>query len=189
MSYFDQYVGTRPSSVDPQVTEYFNKANNLGFSNEQQLFGYATQLSGTSIGSWDQYNSYMPKTSGATSIPADTLGSQTSVNVSQPSPDLTGANGMVAGATQTAKTLQDYLNQLNAPTTALDTQNQALTDRLSTLYGQDTGKAQALNTAETNAGVPDLQKQLQDITNSINIKNAEYNSLNTPEEGKPITMN
>lgn len=131
--------------------------------------------------------SYTPGTKfGA--IAADTLTSSPSPTMAQPTADLSSANSLVAGATQTSKTLQDYINQLTPPPTALDTQNQALVDRLGTLYGQDTGKASALNQAEQDAGVTDLKKQLQEITNSINIKNAEYNQLGTDVEGKPITM-
>lgn len=173
----------------------YNTSTGAGYSTPDQL---AADLGVQSSGiQWNQIASnadYIPGTrlSGMSSaIPVDQMTPQTSVNVNKaiPTPDLTSANSTVAGGVQTAKTLQDYINQLSTPTTALDQQESDLTNRLNTLYGQDTGKAAALSTAEAAAGVPDLRKQLQDITNSINIKNAEYNSLSTQEEGKPITMN
>lgn len=101
---------------------------------------------------------------------------------------VTRADAATAGAITGAGDLQKYLDKLQEPTTALSKQEKALTDRLTELYGKDVGKAQAQADAEKQAGVDDMRKQLQDITNAINIKNAEYEKLNTDASGKAIPM-
>ena len=40
-------IGTRPSTVDPNVTEYFNAQTGVGFANPEQLSTYINQLTGS----------------------------------------------------------------------------------------------------------------------------------------------
>lgn len=60
-----------------------------------------------------------------------------------------------------------------------ETQNKAntLTDQISALLGQDTGRAQALSDAEKASGAVDLQKQLTDLNGQIGVKSAEYDKM------------
>lgn len=53
-SIFDPFIGSRPSASNPGVLEYFNKQNGQGFSNANDLFGFASQLGGGQISSFDQ---------------------------------------------------------------------------------------------------------------------------------------
>lgn len=46
---YAQYVQTRPSRVKPGVLEYFNPANNMGFSNPNDVFNYIRTMTGQSI--------------------------------------------------------------------------------------------------------------------------------------------
>ena len=95
----------------------------------------------------------------------------------QPDTNLATADATVTGSSQTAKTLQDYLNQLEAPKTALDGQNQALMDRLSSLYGSNVGRAQETAKLEDSSGLNTLKKQFADLNSQILTKNAEYLKL------------
>lgn len=95
----------------------------------------------------------------------------------QPDTNLATADATVTGSSQTAKTLQDYLNQLEAPKTALDGQNQALMDRLSSLYGSNVGRAQETAKLEDTSGLNTLKKQFADLNSQILTKNAEYLKL------------
>lgn len=103
----------------------------------------------------------------------------------QPPNDPSQANATVAGAGQTAKTLQDYINQLDAPKTALDNTQQAYIDRLNQLYGQDTGKAQATAQAEQDSGLNALKKQYADINSQILTSSAQYDKAFAQAETQP----
>jgi len=105
--------------------------------------------------------------------PAQTTGA-TPLTIPQPANTTTQADSTVAGAGQTSKTIQDYLAQLETPTTALDGQNQALMDRLSSLYGSNTGKAQETAKLEDTTGLNTLKKQLADINSQILTQSAQY---------------
>ena len=104
-----------------------------------------------------------------------------------PKPDVAGAT--VAGATQTSKDIQSYLDLINTPKTPEQLQSDVLTARLNELLPQTAGKAQALATEETNLGLPEKKNQLAGINSQILTRTAEYNVLSKANEGKPITMN
>ncbi len=84
------------------------------------------------------------------------------------------SEGLVAGAQQTSKSLQDYITELTPPPTTLDTQNQGILDSIATLTGQDTGKAQAQIDAENTSGATQDAKDLKDLNNRLLIANANY---------------
>lgn len=120
-------------------------------------------------------------------ITPESLQTPTPITLPQPVNDQTATNGMIAGATQTSKSITDYIKELTPPVTAEQTQSDTLSKQLMDLVGQDTGKASALSTAETAAGLPDLKKQLSDINGQITVKNADYNAAfnsleNTPQQ-------
>jgi hypothetical protein len=121
--------------------------------------------------------------------PQQTTGAP-NLTIPAPSNDLSAANSMVAGGVQTTNNLQSYLTQLTPPagSTPVADQNQGLIDSLSSLYGQDIGKAQAEATGEQNAGIPQMQKDLQGISNDILTKNAEYQKISTNINGEAIPM-
>ncbi len=98
----------------------------------------------------------------------------TTLNLAQPSNDTTQADATIAGAGQTSKTIQDYIKEQTAPTTQLSTEQLALTNRLSELYGQDTGKAQATASLEQSTGLVDNRKALADLNNQILTSSAQY---------------
>lgn len=116
--------------------------------------------------------------------PAQTTGAAP-LTLPQPTNDVTQANATVAGANQTTKSLQDYMNMLEPPKTALDQQNQALADRLSQLYGSDTGKAQETAKLEDTTGVNALKKQLADINAQILTQSAQYDKAFADAEKQP----
>lgn len=107
-----------------------------------------------------------------------------------PKPDMTGAT--IAGATQTSKSLQDYIKEL-APVQSetSKTQDSLIKDLLS-LAPQATGKQQYQIQQENQAGLPVLQKQLSDTNSLLQTQLAELTQLDTDlqkslldTEGKP----
>lgn len=91
----------------------------------------------------------------------------------QPTNNPSQADATVAGANQTAKTLQDFMAP-EPPKSALDIQNQAYMDRLSSLYGSNVGRANETATLENSSGLNTLKKQLADINSQILTQSAQY---------------
>lgn len=116
-----------------------------------------------------------PNTFGAVSI--DQLKPETSITVPTATPTTTTADSLVTGTVAGQKSLTDYINSITPPTTALDTQNQAVLDSIANLTGQGTGKNQALAQAKIDQGVPDLNKQLSELNGQITIGNSEYSKM------------
>lgn len=121
-------------------------------------------------------------TTPSTSAPlSNTIGSQqlsSSQQIQLPppvqSPDT--SDGIVAGAQQTSKSVQDYINQLT-PTqpTAVDQEQQELLNNVSTLTSEDTGKNQALINAQNASGATQDQQDLTNLNNQLLTKTASYN--------------
>lgn len=113
--------------------------------------------------------------------PAQTTGAAP-LTLPQPANTITQADSTIAGAGQTSKTIQDYLNKLETPKTALDNTQQAYIDRLNQLYGSNVGKAQETANLEDTSGLNTLKKQLADLNGQILTKNAEYVKLRDTTE-------
>lgn len=113
--------------------------------------------------------------------PAQTTGAAP-LTLPQPANTITQADSTIAGAGQTSKTIQDYLNKLETPKTALDNTQQAYIDRLNQLYGSNVGKAQETANLEDTSGLNILKKQLADLNGQILTKNAEYVKLRDTTE-------
>lgn len=86
-------------------------------------------------------------------------------------------------------TLQDIIQQLTPPETALDKQQQTLLDNMASLTGEAANKAADQLTLEQSSGLPELRQQFAEINAKMLSKMAEYDALNADLEGKPITMN
>lgn len=121
----------------------------------------------------------------------DSLNTQKSLDVGStlPTGTVDTASAVVAGASQTSKSIQDYIKELTPPKTDTQTKADALTEDISKLTSQDTGKTQAQVDAESAAGVTTLKKQLVDLNAQILSKNASYDATNTAVEGQAIPMN
>lgn len=189
---YNSLIGTRLSSVDNKTAEYYNTKTGQGFSDPNALSSFVNQnFSGvTTSGA----NIFSTLSGGYTAPVLKPTQITPTTNLSIPKPttetSLNKADASVAGAITSGNNIQSYLDKLTPPasSTPESTAAKALTDRLTELYGKDTGKASALSAAEQSAGLPAMQKQLQDITNSINVKNAEYEKLNTDIAGNPIPL-
>lgn len=114
-------------------------------------------------------------------IPVDQISNQSKINIPNPQPTADNSQALVNTAAGTSKSLQDYITQLTPPTTALDSQNQAILDKIASLTGQDTGKEAYRATQEAQNGANDLQRQLTDLNGQITTGNAEYQQLLTQE--------
>lgn len=122
-------------------------------------------------------------------IPVNQTNGQTALNLAGTIPPPTdNATPMVAGAKVATKDIATTIAESTKPQTAEQIAAKAATDELSGLYAQDTGQKAATAAEEAALGVPGMTKQLNDINSEINIKNAEYDQLNTDIEGKPIPL-
>jgi hypothetical protein len=112
-------------------------------------------------------------TYGSNIIPTSTLGTNTALKIPSATPTNT-ADVAVAGATS-ASTQMTADQKALADKTAADQSNyDKLSGEISTLLGTATGQGQATLDAETKAGVPQMQQQLQGINNQITNKLAEF---------------
>lgn len=96
---------------------------------------------------------------------------------------------VVAGATATSKSIDDYIKMLDGPKTAIDTKYEKLLAEVEGLLPSQGGRGAAQLEAEKAAGVNDLKMRLATVNADILRKTAEYKALTTDIEGKPITMN
>lgn len=107
----------------------------------------------------------------------------TIANTMQP-PALTGS--MVANQPIVEKSIQDYYKSLEAPANVdpIFQKSSSLTDRISSLIGMNTGRTSALQEAENAQGIPQIQKDIADISGQIGIRTAEYNQAIKNREGQ-----
>lgn len=108
--------------------------------------------------------------------PTQATGAQ-NLTIPQPTNSMVQADATVAGAGQTTKGLDSYIQELTPKETSLDKQNKSLSDSLHSLYGLDTGKAKATLEEEGKAGLPDLKKRYADLNSQILTKTAEYEKM------------
>lgn len=119
---------------------------------------------------------YQAPAPGATqAISMDQLQPAQAVNVPTQTPTVNPLPGAAAGATQTAKTYQDYVKANTPDPTALDQQQQDLLNSYSNLASQDTGRGAAQLAAEQAAGIPQQQQDLAHINGQISQHVAEAN--------------
>lgn len=95
---------------------------------------------------------------------------------------------LAASVANTPKTLQDYIKQLTPEPTALDNTQNNIINRINELLPQSGGKEKALAQEQINQGIPDLQKQLQDLNNQILTGQAEYKQLVTDQQVKDAAL-
>jgi hypothetical protein len=134
-----------------------------------------------------------PQAPQPTAIPIDSIQPQNPVDVSSalPKPDTASANALVAGTQVASKGMQDYLSKIQEPQTQLNTQNEALVNRLGELYGSQVGKTQATREAEKAAGVDAVNKQLTELNSQAQIRLAQYDKMFANEElvtGRPSSL-
>src|SRR5665213_1170625 len=88
------------------------------------------------------------------------------------SPDT--SSSLAAGATQT---VDQVTKALTPAPTALDNTQQSLLDSISSLTGQDSGKAQALVDAQGKSGATQDNADLTSLNNQLKTKTASYDQL------------
>ena len=123
-------------------------------------------------------------------IPAAQAGPQTPIDLGTPKAGIDNASPLVAGGLQLSKGLA---SDAKTPEQAKATAAQM---RLVDLIGQTGGQAQELAAQEQAQGLEQKRQAYQDLSNQIQVKNAEYKQLQdqfgmltATNEGKPITMN
>ena len=114
----------------------------------------------------------------------DQISSTKPTTLPQPDTSVTSANAMVASAQNTPKSIDDYIKMLTPDTTSQNDYT-AVNNRITELLGQQGNKGTDQITAEQNAGLPDMKKQLSDINASILTKMSDYNAANQALENTP----
>lgn len=181
---FDPYIGTRQSTVDPAVTEYYRKDNNTGFSNESQLFQYANSLGRGSVSSFNDLNGTPPS----------------SVNPSNPVPagDLTKApvtyppGQSMSDPSAFVSSIAEYEKIARASSTpalsAAEKEQATLTQDLKTATDQLATRGSRLQEEENKLGVTADTQKLQELNTMIAQRTSEFNKAYTDEEGRPIPI-
>ncbi len=117
-------------------------------------------------------------------------------NLAIPNPTSTGAtassnSAASIAADQTQADIKANIDSINAAKAASETdvqkQGDTLHSQISSLLGQETGKA-ALTTQKTQELVNPLTQDLTTTNNQIDAIRAQQNALNTDLQGKPVTM-
>lgn len=165
---YSPYVQTRASKTNPGVLEYYNPANQMGFSNPQDVFNYLRTMTGQSISDLSQLSAQQNGYTGAV-LPTPT---QTPTQTADPNQQF------AQSAAQAGLSVDDYLkyvtggvspdernnvnNQLGIP--AL--QNQLFTPAPST---QD-----LYNNAYKSAGLSDLKAKIDAKLSELNARQQIY---------------
>lgn len=150
----------------------------------------ADQIAQTAVETTNRLSS----TPTTTAIPADNLGTMQAFDMPTPSLDTSKADGLVAGAETTTKTLADYLKEQATPETATSKQYGDLLSQINTLLPGMANKGVDQLKAEQDAKLPGLKKQLGEINAQIVNRLAQYNkqvqgeSLAPGETPLPIVM-
>jgi hypothetical protein len=94
------------------------------------------------------------------------------------------ADSLVASLQPLTGSLDTYIQALTPKETQLDQSQNAIIGRINELLPQSGGRQQAAAKEQQNQGIPQLQRQLQDLNNQINIGNAEYAKLAADSEAR-----
>ncbi len=99
------------------------------------------------------------------------------------------SDSVVAGAEQTSKSIQDYINLLTPSGTSADQQKyNDLMSQIQGLLPESGGRGAAQIEAERQQGVETLKTNLASINGQIQTKLAEYKVLQVANENRPVTM-
>ncbi len=108
-------------------------------------------------------------------ITPEQLAPATPINMPQPPPvDNSTPDGLVSGAKTTSKAVDQTIADLTPTSTAADQQQQQILDSIASLTGQDANKGQDQVNAETTAGIPGMQTNLQNLQNELDASTAAY---------------
>lgn len=167
-------------------------AADLGITKDKIQWGNIAKA-GADFNPTGYYGFSNPSSSSVISL--DRLQPQQAVTLPTPVVSTTKADSAVAGATQTTKTLDQYIKEQTPTATAESTQSSALTQSLSSLLGETAGKTESLYAEEAKSGVPELSKQLSQLNSDILTGQAEYTTMKaqydkllTEAESKVKTM-
>ena len=128
---------------------------------------------------------------GQVNITAEQLSKATGTPLQVPTTGtITGINpnSIVAGAEQTSKSIQDYINMLTPTNSAEQIKYNEILGQLEGLIPSAGGKGTAQLEAEKAAGIETLKTNLANINGQIQTKLAEYKVLQVANENRPITM-
>ena len=103
-------------------------------------------------------------------------------------PEVDYSQEIISSAAQTIKTLDDYIREYTAPTTQTDVKKDDLTSKISDLLDETADKAEEQLSLEEQYKIPQLRQDYAELNTQIKTRLAEYQSLKTSIEGKPITM-
>jgi hypothetical protein len=156
---YQDYIGTRTKPGQTQV-EYYNKQNNMAFENPQQLFGYASTLSQTPIGSFDQLAAgFTPRAQALEQITQGLNQQQNQTFQQQQQPAQRQSSVIQQGINTENKNLTDALAEFNT-----------LKTKMTSL--QVPNYQQEYNTLRTQAGVPGIENDF--ANNQKNIRELPY---------------
>ncbi len=143
------FIGARDSTSSPGTTEYYNTQSGLGFESPQMLSNFFNATYGKTTTADNVFQA----------IPMDSLKPATPLTVPTAQPTVDPLAPAVAGATETTKSLDQYIKELTPPQTETSKQYDTLLGQINTLLPSTTGRGQAQLQAETDAGLPALKKQ------------------------------
>ena len=166
-SLYSPYIGTRPSSVNPSVLEYYNKENNLAFPDQTTTLAYASTIAGFPLTDLRQLEA--PVDTGV-STPAYT-------QPSAPAPTQNPTDPNQSLAEQAAKaglSLDEYLKLVGGGSLTQDEKN-AIDQELgipgleSTVFSPPSKSTEQLyNDAYAAAGLANLSAQIKSKIDEIN---------------------
>src|SRR3990167_6831612 len=129
-------------------------------------------------------------------IPADALATpQAPITVPTPPPTVNPTESTTAGATETSKSLDQYIKELTPSATETSKAVDVKTEEINALLPSTTGRGSAQLEAEKAAQLPQQKQQLAQLNAEIlskvaeaNKANAEYEKLTQSLEGQTIPM-
>lgn len=121
----------------------------------------------------------------STPIAADQLGQTKAIQVPSPSLDTSAADGIVAGAEQGVKTMDDYLKEETPKETEASKSYDKIFGDISTLLPELGSKRTDQAKAEQDAQIPQTKKQLAEINGLITTRLAQYNKQIQEQELAP----
>lgn len=166
---FDKYLGTRQSSINPTVTEYYRKDNNQGFETPQKLFDYTNTLNLGKVANFDDLSK---------GVSTDTLSTPALKIPEQPKAD--------PFAPLSAATVSANEQQASQQANTLQTQQQDLIKQLTEALNNQPSQSETVDQALTKYKVPELVQQLQDLNTQIATTQGNYSIQNQKIENAGI---
>lgn len=121
-------------------------------------------------------------------IPTERLSPAPLIKVPSVSQDVSQADGMVAGAGESSKSIADYIKEVTPPETETSKQYSTIVDSINTLLPGLANRSTDQLQAEKEAKLPQLKQQLGEINAQILTRNAAYEKAFADAETKAIPL-